>query len=261
MQLKEVVSTLEKFAPLPLQESYDNAGLQIGLPEGQEVSGVLLCLDVTESVLEEAARKGCNLIISHHPLLFRSPKSIDDSTYVTRCIRKAIVNGIGVYSAHTNLDNCKGGVNWKIAEKIGVRELDFLQPLPAGNGGSGVIGILQKAEPSLDFLKRIKGIFDVDCLMYSQGAQKAISRVAICGGAGDLLIDKAAKEKADIFITGEIGYHYYFGREKTLWLASLGHYQSEKFTIDLMSEILSAQLPELRLMKTEINTNPIIALK
>lgn len=261
MQLKDVVTALERFAPLPLQESYDNAGLQIGLPEGQEVSGVLLCLDVTEEVVDEAARKGCNLIVSHHPLLFRSPKCIDNSTYVSRTIRRAIEKGVAVYSAHTNLDNCRDGVNSVFAEKIELQEMQFLQPLPDNNGGSGMIGRLPKPEPVMDFLRRVKETFGVDCLMYSKGCQNIISRVAICGGAGDFLIGKAVEAGADIFLTGEIGYHHYFGHERELWLAALGHYQSERFTIDLLRQILSRTLPGIIIIETKINTNPIHALK
>ena len=102
MNVKEVAQTLERFAPLPLQESYDNAGLQIGLTDAQEVSGVLLCLDVTEAVIDEAKTLGCNLIVSHHPLMFRPVKRIDGQTMVTRCIAKAIAANIAIYSAHTD---------------------------------------------------------------------------------------------------------------------------------------------------------------
>ena len=102
MNIKEVVEALEKFAPLPLQESYDNAGLQIGIT-GSECSGALLCLDVTEAVIEEAAREGLNLVIAHHPLLFRGLKCVSDATQVERCVRLAIRHDIALYAAHTNL--------------------------------------------------------------------------------------------------------------------------------------------------------------
>ena len=98
MKIKELVCALESFAPLPLQESYDNAGLQLGLTEA-ETTGALLCLDVTEPVIDEAIALGFNLIVSHHPLLFKGVKSISGSTYVERCILKAIKNDIAIYSA------------------------------------------------------------------------------------------------------------------------------------------------------------------
>jgi dinuclear metal center YbgI/SA1388 family protein len=127
MKIKEVVSALEKFAPLPLQDDFDNSGLQIGLTEA-EVTGALLCLDVTEAVVDEAVDLGYNLIIAHHPLLFKSLKSITGKTYVERCVMKAIKNDIVIYAAHTNLDNAMNGVNFKIAEKIGLTNVQILEP-------------------------------------------------------------------------------------------------------------------------------------
>ena len=115
------------FAPLPLQDGFDNAGLQIGLTDA-EVTGVLLCLDVTEAVLDEAVALGCNLIVSHHPLIFSPLKRITGSNYVERCVLKALANGIAIYSAHTNLDNAPGGVNYRIAEKLGLQNVRILVP-------------------------------------------------------------------------------------------------------------------------------------
>ena len=106
------MSALERFAPLPLQEGWDNAGLQIGLTEA-EVSGALLCLDVNEAIVNEAIEKGCNLIVSHHPLLFKGLKTISDGDYVQRTVMKAILNRIAIVSMHTNMDNAKGGLEAK----------------------------------------------------------------------------------------------------------------------------------------------------
>ena len=127
MKIKEIVSALERFAPLPLQDGFDNAGLQIGLTEA-EATGALLCLDVTEAVLDEAIGLGYNLVIAHHPLLFKGCKSITGRDYVERCILKAIKNDIVIYAAHTNMDNAWGGVNFKIAEKLGLKNVRVLEP-------------------------------------------------------------------------------------------------------------------------------------
>ena len=110
MKITEVVSALERFAPLPLQADYDNAGMQIGLTEA-EVSGALLCLDVNEQIVDEAIRKGCNLIVAHHPLIFRKLRRITGEDYVQRVVMKAIKNDIAIVAMHTNLDSAKGGVN------------------------------------------------------------------------------------------------------------------------------------------------------
>ena len=115
------------FAPLPLQEGFDNSGLQIGLTDA-EVTGVLLCLDVTEDVVEEAVASGCNLIVSHHPLIFSPLKRITGRNYVERCVLKALANGIAIYASHTNMDSVQGGVNYRIAEKLGLQNVRILAP-------------------------------------------------------------------------------------------------------------------------------------
>ena len=112
VKVKDILREIEHYAPLPLQEGFDNAGVQVG-DVNQHATGVLLCLDVTEEVLDEAIEMGCNLIISHHPLAFKSFKSLTGSNYIERCMMKACKYDLVVYAAHTNLDNAVGGVNCK----------------------------------------------------------------------------------------------------------------------------------------------------
>lgn len=257
MKLKEVVAALERFAPLPLQESYDNAGLQIGLTETEEVSGALLCLDVTEQVLEEAVRLGCNLVVAHHPLLFRGLKRVADATQPERCVRLALRHGLAVYAAHTNLDNARGGVNFRMAARLGLERLRFLRPGGDGNSGSGVVGTLSEPEAPMSFLQRIKSAFGVACLLHNEGPMRPVRCVALCGGAGDFLLDDAIACGADAFLTGEMGYHRWFGHERQLWLGVLGHYQSERFVIDLLGDILAEACPGLPLHRTSVDTNPV----
>ena len=256
MKIKEVAEALERFAPLPLQESYDNAGLQIGLTDA-DASGVLLCLDVTEEIIEEAKREGCNLIIAHHPLLFRGLKCIADRNMVERCVRRAILAGITIYAAHTNLDNAEGGVNFAIAERLCLQNVRFLQPLPSGAGGSGIIGELPECFSPLDFLHLVKREFQVDALQHNALPARSVKRVALCGGSGDFLLNEAIKQGADAFLTGEMGYHQFFGYDHQILIAALGHYQSEQFTVQLMANILRDAFPNLRIVETSINTNPI----
>ena len=258
MTIKEVAATLEQFAPLPLQESYDNAGLQIGLTENENVSGVLLCLDVTENVILEAEQKGCNLIVAHHPLLFRPLRHICGKTQVERCEALALQKGISIYAAHTNLDNAPGGVNFMIAEKLGLTDVEFLEPLPGKNGGSGILGNLPSPEPGTAFLQRVAEIFQVEGVMHNRIPQNPVRRIALCGGAGEFLLDKAIQAEADVFLTGEMGYHRYFGHEGEILIGVIGHYQSEQYTIDLLERILRQADAGLVIKKTEINTNPIL---
>ncbi len=128
MKIKEIIKVIEEIAPLSFQESYDNAGMQVGSPE-QEVESVLLTLDITEEVLQEAAQKKAGLIISHHPLIFGGIKKLTGKTSSERIVIEAIKNNIAVYSAHTNLDSSWNGVNIKLAEKIGLTNISVLKPV------------------------------------------------------------------------------------------------------------------------------------
>lgn len=257
MKIKEIVSALERFAPLPLQDGFDNAGLQIGLTEA-EATGALLCLDVTEAVIDEAIVSGCNLVISHHPLLFKGYKSITGKDYVERCILKAIKNDIVIYSAHTNLDNAPGGVNYKIAEKIGLKNVCILDPkADYPESGSGVVGELDEPETELEFLKRIKKTFEVGCLKHNKLTGREIQKVALCGGSGAFLLPQAIQSGADVFITGEIKYHEYFGHEPDLLMAEIGHYESEQYTKEIFYSIIRDLFPNFLLQFSKVNTNPI----
>ena len=259
MKIKEVLCALEKFAPLPLQESWDN--VQIGLTE-TEVSGALLCLDVNERIIDEAVRKGCNLIVSHHPLLFRGLKTISDLTDVQRTVRKAIQQDICVVSMHTNMDNAKGGVNFRIAQKLGLQEVVFFasKTVDGIEAGSGVIGTLPEAMASDDFVILVKKAFEVECARCNQLLQRPVRKVAICGGAGDFLLDDAVKAGADAFITGEMHYHQYFGYEQQIQICVIGHYESEQFTTEVFQEIIREHCPEVKTVIAETNTNPILYL-
>ena len=227
VKIKEVVFALERFAPLPLQESYDNAGLQVGLTE-VEASGALLCLDVTE---------------------------------------EAIQNDVTVYAAHTNLDNAEDGVNFKIAEKLELEQVRLLLPHPVkvkdgGHeytvmAGSGVIGVLPQPEDSLKFLQRIKSVFHIECLMHNELLQRPVRKVVLCGGAGDFMLEEALNQKADAFLTGEMHYHQYFGHDQELQIAVMGHYQSEQYTKEIFYSIIGEICPELPLYMTAVDTNPI----
>ena len=254
-----MLSALERFAPLPLQESWDNAGLQVGLTE-TEVSGALLCLDVNERIVDEAIAKGCNLIVSHHPLLFRGLKTISDLTDVQRTVRKALKSDICVVSMHTNMDNAKGGVNFRIAQKLGLQNVAFFAPKSVDGieAGSGVIGKLPESQAADDFVLMVKKAFGVECAMCNELLRRPIQKVAICGGAGDFLLDEALKAGADAFITGEMHYHQYFGYEQQIQICVIGHYQSEQFTAEVFQEIIQKECPGVKTCIAETCTNPIL---
>ena len=250
MKIQDVVSALERFAPLPLQEDYDNAGLQLGLTDAQEVSGALLCLDVTEAVVDEAVALGCNLIVSHHPLIFRPLRHITDENQVQRTVRKAIVSNVAIVSMHTNLDNAEGGVNWKIAEKMGARP----------QGGLPLFADLPEPMAAGDFIQMLKNRFQVECLMANELLRRPISKVAVCGGAGSFCLGDAIRGGADAFVTGEMHYHEYFGHEQEIQIAVIGHFQSEQFTSEIFREIIERECPGVICHFSKKNTNPILYL-
>ena len=261
MKIREVLDALERFAPLPLQEGYDNAGLQLGLTE-TEVSGALLCLDVTERTVDEAMECGCNLIVSHHPLLFHGLKCISDRNYVQRTVMKALRNDIAVISMHTNLDNAEGGVNFKMAEKLNLHDVHFMSPRTVDGTvcGSGVMGTLPVPMAAADFLQLVKHTFGAACIKCNELLERSISRVALCGGSGAFLADEAVACGADAFITGEMGYHEMFGYEQQIQLAVIGHYNSEQYTKEIFNTIIGKECPGMRTVLSGISTDPAIYL-
>ncbi len=264
MKIKEVIAALERFAPLPLQAGFDNAGLQVGLTEA-EVSGALLCLDVTEAIVDEAIARGCNLIVSHHPLIFRKLSCISDGDYVQRTVFKAIQRGIVIVivSMHTNMDSAVGGVNYKIAEKLGLQDLSFIgqqQEVEGVSGGEGVIGRFAKPVAADDLVLLLKKEFGVECVQANQLLRRPIEKVALCGGSGAFLLPEAVRLGADAFVTGEMHYHEFFGREQQIQICVIGHYQSEQYTSEIFREIIMRECAGVPCYITSVNTNPILYL-
>ena len=126
-KISDIISAIEAYAPLHLQEGYDNCGLQVG-DGNAEATGVLLCVDVTEAVVDEAIALGVNMVVSHHPLIFRGLKKLVGRSDIERIVIKAIKNDIAIYSAHTNMDNTRGGVSARMAQKLGLKNVRVLVP-------------------------------------------------------------------------------------------------------------------------------------
>jgi len=361
MKIKDITTALEAWAPRSLQEDYDNSGLQVGDPEA-EVTSAIVCLDCTEAVVEEAARQGCGLIISHHPVIFKGLKSLVAKSYVERTILAALKHNIALYAIHTNLDNVIDGVNGEIAARLGLKVLHVLDPKPtqlrklvtfvptehaealrnalfaAGAGriggyhecsysllgtgtfrggegtqpfvgqmgqrhheseerveliyhapreaailaalhhahpyeevafdlyallnahqqvGSGLVGEWADALDEQVFLAKLKSVFGIQVLRHSKLLGKPIRRVALCGGSGAFLLNKAAAAKSDAYITGDMKYHQFFDVDERLLLADIGHYGSEQFTMHLIQRRLSELFPTFAVRLTENVTDPI----
>ncbi|MEG2613017.1 MAG: Nif3-like dinuclear metal center hexameric protein, partial [Alistipes sp.] len=156
MKIKEITDVIERFAPLVWQESYDNAGLIVGRAD-DEVKAALLAVDVNDAVLDEAIRTGCNMIITHHPIIFHPLKRFNSANEVQRCVERAICEHIALYACHTNLDSAPHGMSWRLASMLGVEQLRVLQPtqLAASTVGFGVVGELPKAIDTELFMRRM----------------------------------------------------------------------------------------------------------
>jgi dinuclear metal center YbgI/SA1388 family protein len=244
-----------------LQEDYDNAGIIVGLPE-MEVKGVIVSLDATPAVIEEAVARGCNVVVSHHPIVFRGLKRFNGSNYVERAVMEAIKNDIALIAIHTNLDNVlDNGVNTRIAEKLGIRDYDALRPKVSNHTdyetGSGLIGYLDEPKETMSFLKMVKSKMNTGVLKYTAINCPQVHKIAVCGGSGRFLLEDAIKQEADVFITSDIKYHEYFDADGKIILADIGHFESEQFTIDLIFEFITKNFSIFAAHYTKVNTNPV----
>lgn len=363
MKLKILIDELERWSPPALQESYDNCGLQCGDPE-QEITGVLCCLDCTEAVIQEALEKGCQVILTHHPLLFSPVKKIDPGDPIHRCLIKAIQNHLAIYSLHTSLDNLRGGVNQMLIDRLGLINCQVLRPKPAtllklivyvpdthtepvrealfaagagkigkydecsfessGQGsfrplsgaqpflgkeglrervaesrievvlekwrkgevlralrsshpyeeiaydvfelfnsspdyGAGAVGDLPAALSEEDFLAYVKERLSLSVIRYTRlaGRSVPIERVALCGGSGSFLMNDVLKSGARAFISADFKYHQFFESRGEFMICDIGHFESERFTIDLLAAFLSKKFPKFAVRLTDTLTNPV----
>ncbi len=361
IRIKDITDHLEQWAPPAYAESYDNVGLLVG-DKATEVSGIMVSLDCTEAVVKDAMDKGCNLIVSHHPILFKGLKKLTGANYVERTILMAIRNDIAIYAIHTNLDNVSNGVNKRLADRLGImnqrillpkqsalQKLTFFVPkddattvsqalFSAGAGtigdyqncsftsdgfgrftpaegadphigkkgeptevsesrvevmypaylqgkvvnalkeahpyeevsyfihnlenknqyiGSGIIGELSDPTHIDAFLDNIKYKMDISGLRHTKKHKDVVKRIAVCGGSGSFLLPVAKAQQADVFITADFKYHEFFDAEEDILIADIGHYESERFTIDLIAENIREKFSTFATHLTQVNTNPI----
>ena len=259
MKIKEITSYLEGIAPLSYQEKYDNCGLLVG-EENAIVNGVLITLDCTEVIIDEAIETGSNLVIAHHPIIFNGLKKLNGSNYIERTVIKAIKNNIAIYAIHTNLDNIYNGVSAKIANKLGLLNCKILAPKDEKNStnvGCGILGELSESIDSKEFLESLKIIMNTDCVRHTSLVIHSIKRVAVCGGSGSFLLENAKNLDADIYISSDFKYHQFFDAENDLIIADIGHYESEQFTKDLIYDLLIKNFTKFAVRLSKVNTNPI----
>ena len=262
MKIHSLIEFLHSVAPSQYQEEYDNAGLLTGNKDW-DISGVLVCLDAIESVIDEAISLNCNVVVAHHPIIFKGLKKLTGENYIEKTVIKAIQNNIAIFAIHTNLDNVFiSGVNGKIAEKLKLKETEILSPkiglIHQGYPvGSGIIGILEQKVSTIEFLNNLKIQMELNTIKHTKIISESILKVAVCGGSGGFLLKEAKKQKADIFITSDYKYHEYFDADGDIMIVDIGHYESEKYTIDLLYELITNNFSSFAAHCTKIITNPI----
>lgn len=260
--IKDVVNVIEEAFPPRYQEDYDNTGMQVG-SVFRACTGVLLCVDVTPEIIIEAEHKGCNLIVSHHPLIFNPLKSIATTGRVDFSLYKAIKNDIAIYSCHTSVDNTPlNGVSWKMAEMLGLKDISVLEARGDDGTGSGVVGNLTEPMTQAEFADKVKTTFGspvARCSSHTPGRGK-ISRVALCGGAGGFLIPKAIEGGAQAFVTSDCKHNQFLDYAKSIFIIDIGHFESEECTKQIFYQIIREKFPNFALYYSELEKNPIIYL-
>ncbi len=259
MKIREITECIEAFAPLALQESYDNAGLIVGRLDSELRGGVLLAVDVTEEVISEAIDKGCGMIVTHHPIVFHPLKRLNSASVVERCVESAIKHDIALYACHTNLDSVKDGMSWRLGKMLGLKNMQILEQTTECSG-FGVVGNLETAMATADFFAMLKSRLSLKVIRHSEPTKPTIERVALCTGAGSSLIAAAAAASCDAYITADLKYNDFYLPDGEFVLCDVGHFESEFCAVDILFEILedfSKKISTFALHKSACLKNPV----
>jgi dinuclear metal center YbgI/SA1388 family protein len=233
MNVKELYTELSKRIPCELSEEWDNDGLMCSVDLTQTVKRAICTLDITEEVCDYAVEMGVDLIVSHHPLIFKPLSSLTEENNIARKLMKLTSSGISVFSFHTRADKMPGGVNDILAELVGIRDA-----VPFGEGGLGRCGNIPEPMSLEDFAYKVKMQLGTDCLKYAD-AYNTVSRVCVVGGDGKDYVKDAVKMGADTYVSGRISYNMMEeAAELGINLIEAGHYFTEQPICDLFREML-----------------------
>lgn len=243
MKIKEIISEIERIAPLDTALSYDNPGLLVGDAE-KECTGVLLTVDATYGALKEAEKYGCNLVLSHHPIIFTPRKSFLKKDYKCDVIASAYVSGTAIYAAHTNIDAYKDNMAVRTLKAIGAKNVTTL--FENGFGAQGDVD-----EKFFEIKEKVSRLLKDGTVFTVGDENKTIRRVAMINGAGgDDECFCRAREVADLYISGEFKHHILLEAKETGYaLMSVGHYASEMCFNDILDDILKCHFDTLKTVK------------
>ncbi|MFA5904089.1 MAG: Nif3-like dinuclear metal center hexameric protein [Desulfobacula sp.] len=266
IKIKDILLLLNEIAPFNLSEDWDNSGLQVGRMNG-EVKKALIGLDVSLPLINYAANENVDLIITHHPLMFHSEKSIDFDRMPGKAIEIAAKNCINIISLHTNIDKAKGGLNDYFASVIGIKKKAPFLTGPsvdgsdAGETGIGRFGHLKKKTKLKELANQIKKKLSQPYLRVTGDINMIVETVVICTGSGGSLIEDFLNSGAEVFITGDVKYHDARRvEEHSKGMIDVGHFASEWMVIDLLFEKLSLTLRDsgfdIKLIKYKKEKDP-----
>lgn len=255
MKAGDVIGLVEKFAPPELAEEWDNVGWQIATSE-QDVTGVLLALDVTAQVVDEALRLRSNLIVSHHPLFFRPLTRLDVDSYSGRMIKRLLTEGIGVYTAHTNLDVVPGGVSDALAEAMELEDIRCLgsRSWDRMEVGWGRAGRVPAGISTQQFLQRVQSVLGTPHARVTPGDQDVHQWIAVSGGSGSHFVEDGELDEVTLYLTGEVKYHEaQLASYRGLTVIEAGHFYSERPGMERLAQALGDGVD---VYLSEINTSP-----
>lgn len=255
VKVSEVVDFLHTFAPPSFAESYDNVGLLIG-DSDKHIGKILVTLDVDETVAEEAQKSGADMIVSHHPLIFKPLRRIVQQDSVSRTAVSLIKNDIALFAMHTNFDSVKSGLGDLFLDKIG--ETVNRTPIE-GEGEDGIGRYAKLVRPVLlsDFLQQLKQTFVLPGVRYVGNELKRISQIAVCNGGGGELVYRAKELGADCYISGDVKYqHARYAYENDIALIEIPHYSAEIIFIQYAAELLKRRFEnQLEIMCATTNVD------
>ena len=254
MRVGDITQALEQFAPLCIQEGWDNSGLCIGAPE-DEVHGVLLGFDCTPELIDEAVAKGFDMVVTHHPLIFRGLKRIQGGEPVTDAVIKAVRAGVAVYAAHTTADKVIAGVSGAMARRLELGDIVLMED--EGGYGLGAVGTLPRPMTGEEAIAYVKEKFGLKTVRASKPVAR-VEKVAMCGGAGASEIDAARATGAQLYISGDISYHHFFTPEGFMVL-DIGHYESEVDIVEILFKVIREKFPTfaVRISENLGRSNPV----
>ena len=255
-KVKEIIEVMETLAPTFLKEDFDNVGLMVGDRE-KEVKKVLLALDCTLKVVEEAKENNVDLIITHHPLIFRRPNNITTDTIQGRKIIELIKNDISLYSSHTNLDSAKSGLNDSIPKLLGYDSSDILEVNKRDEkAGLGRIVTLDKPTKLDEIVDNVKKALNINNLRVVKGKEE-VNKIAIINGSGQDFIGKAVSKGADCIITGDTTYHFASDyKEMGINIIDAGHFASEQIVFFNVMKNIIDKFTDVEFILSKVEEDP-----